>query len=149
MANINKVILIGRLVADPELRQTQSGIPVTSFTIAINRRFNKAGEQPQADFIDIVCWRQQAEFVSKYFSKGKLICVMGSIQTRMYEDKEGKKRKAVEIQADEVQFAEPKGDGSGGGGGMQRSDYGQQQAPVFASTADDFEELSPDDELPF
>ena len=106
---INRVILMGRLVADPELRQTPNGVSMCAFRIAVNRNFvGKDGKQ-QADFIDIVAWRQSAEFVSKYFAKGKMIIVEGSIQTRKYEDKNGNKRTAVEVVADNVQFGEPKG----------------------------------------
>lgn len=104
---LNKAILMGRLVADPELRQTQNGISVTSFAIAIDRSYSKDREK-QTDFIDIVAWRQTAEFVCKYFSKGKMIIVDGAIQTRLYEDKHGNKRKAVEVVADNVQFGESK-----------------------------------------
>lgn len=101
---LNSVVIMGRLVADPELRTTANATPVTSFTVAVDKRFNKLGEERQADFIDVVAWRQTAEFVSKYFRKGSMIAVQGSIQTRMYEDKNGNKRKAVEVLADEVSF---------------------------------------------
>lgn len=105
---LNVTVLMGRLVADPELRHTQSDIAVTSFTIAVDRSYQKAGADRQADFIDIVAWRSTAEFVCKYFSKGQLVAVQGSIQTRSYQDKDGNKRKAFEIVADEVHFAEKK-----------------------------------------
>lgn len=98
---------MGRLVADPELRQTTNGISVCSFRIAVDRNYSK-GQERQADFIDIVAWRSSAEFVSKYFSKGKMIIVEGSIQTRNYEDKNGNKRTAVEVVADNVMFGETK-----------------------------------------
>ena len=101
---LNNAVIMGRLVADPELRTTGNGISVTSFTVAVDRRFVRQGEERQADFIDIIAWRQTAEFVSKYFRKGSMIAVQGSIQTRMYEDKNGNKRKAVEIVADNVSF---------------------------------------------
>ena len=96
----NRVILTGRLTTDPELRKTPQDISVTSFTIAIPKKFKREG----ADFIDIVAWRQKAEFLCQYFSKGKWVEIDGSIQTRTYTDKEGKNRKAVEILADEVNF---------------------------------------------
>lgn len=104
---LNTAILMGRLVADPELRQTPNGVSVCAFRIAVNRRYSKDGEQ-QVDFIDIVAWRQSAEFVSRYFSKGRMIIVEGSIQTRNYEDKNGNKRTAVEVVANNVQFGEGK-----------------------------------------
>ena len=92
---INNVVLMGRLVATPELRNTQTGVAVTSFTIAVERSFARAGEQRQADFIDCVAWRNSAEFISRYFQKGSMIAITGSIQTRTYDDKNGNKRKDV------------------------------------------------------
>ena len=112
---LNVVALMGRLVADPELRQTPNGISVTTFTIAVDRSFVRQGEQRQADFIDIVCWRSSAEFVCKYFRKGSLIAVNGSIQTRKYQDKNGNNRTAFEIVADNVHFAGAKGSGGATG----------------------------------
>ena len=100
---MNKATLIGRLAADPELRQTGSGIAVTSFTIAVDRPYTK-GSDRQTDWIDIVAWRNTAEFICKYFQKGSPIVVEGSIQTRMWEDKAGQKRKSVEIVAENVEF---------------------------------------------
>lgn len=100
---MNQVDLIGRLAADPELRQTGSGVPVTSFTIAVDRPYTK-GNDRQTDWIDIVAWRNTAEFVCKYFQKGSPIVINGSIQTRNWEDKQGIKRKSVEIVANSVEF---------------------------------------------
>lgn len=102
---LNKAILMGRLTADPELRHTQNNIPVTSFTLAVDRTF---GQDKQTDFLDIVAWRNTAEFVSKWFRKGMLVAVSGRIQTRTWEDKQGNKRKSVEVVADEAFFAESK-----------------------------------------
>ena len=102
---LNKAILMGRLTADPELRHTQSNIPVTSFTLAVDRTF---GKETQTDFLDIVAWRNTAEFVFKWFSKGMLVAVSGRMQTRTWEDKQGNKRKTTEVVADEVFFAEGK-----------------------------------------
>ena len=107
---LNKAILMGRLVADPELRRTPNNNSVTSFTLAINRSFVRQGEQPQTDFIDIVAWGKTAEFVSRYFVKGQQVAVAGRIQTRNWEDKQGNKRKSVEVVAEEVHFAESKRD---------------------------------------
>lgn len=103
--NLNKVILAGRLTADPELKTTPSGFSVTSFTVAVDRRF---GKEKQTDFISCVAWRQTAEFVTKYFVKGSAICIVGSIQTRKYTDKNGNNRIAVEVLADEATFVESK-----------------------------------------
>lgn len=105
---LNHTVLMGRLVADPELRHTPNDISVTSFTLAVDRSFSKSGAERQTDFIDIVAWRSTAEFVCKYFHKGQLVAVQGSIQTRNYTDSQGIKRKEFEIVADNVHFAEPK-----------------------------------------
>lgn len=106
--NLNKVILAGRLTKDSELRTTKSGTPVTQFDIAVNRRGAKDGQQPQADFIRVVAWRQTAEFITRYFKKGNAICVVGSIQTRSYTDQNNQKRTATEVVADEAYFVESK-----------------------------------------
>ena len=140
---LNVAVLMGRLVADPELRHTANDVSVTSFTVAVDRSYVKAGADRQADF------------VCKYFRKGQLIAVQGSIQTRTYTDKDGNKRKAVEIVADNVHFAEPKRDNSQGAsmGGAYHSrpePAVQQPAPAYTSgNADDFEEIPTDDDLPF
>lgn len=102
---LNVVVLSGRLTADPELKTTPNGISVCSFSIAVERRF-RSGEERQSDFINIVTWRSSAEFVSKYFKKGQMIAIRGSIQTRRYQDKDGNNRTAFEVVADDVQFAD-------------------------------------------
>ncbi len=109
---LNCAILMGRMVNDPELRTTTSGVSVTSFRIAVDRAFQKQGEDRQTDFIDIVAWRQTADFVTRYFRKGSMIAVQGSIQTRQYEDKQGNKRTAVEVVADNVSFCGSKAEQS-------------------------------------
>lgn len=101
---LNRAILMGRLTADPDLRQTPNGVSVATFSLAVSRNYNK----DQTDFINIVAWRQTADFVGKYFSKGQLVAVEGSIQTRSYTDKQGNKRTAFEVVADQVYFAESK-----------------------------------------
>ena len=100
---INNVVIMGRLTKDPELKTTQSGLSVVSFTVAVDRNCQKDGER-RADFLNVVAWRQTAEFVEKYFAKGSMIAIQGSIQTRKYEDKSGNKRTSVEIVADNVSF---------------------------------------------
>lgn len=154
--NFNKAILGGRLVADPELKQTQSGIPVCSFRIAVNRRTARnadAQTQPQADFIDVVAWRQQAEFVTRFFRKGSSICVVGSIQVRQWTDNQNQKRYSTEVVADEISFVDAKGEGSAvGQGGFGSSYTPDNYAPSYSSqgeTAPKFEEMSNDDDLPF
>ena len=101
---LNKVVLMGRLTADPELKHTPSNVAVCTFSLAVNRRFNRN----ETDFIDVVTWRQQAEFVSKYFAKGQQMALVGALQTRTWVDKIGNKRKSVEVVADEVYFADSK-----------------------------------------
>lgn len=107
MASFNKVILMGRLTATPELKQTGGGSSVASFTIAVDRKYNK-GEEKQADFISIVAWRQTAEFICKYFDKGSAILIEGELQTRSWTDQQGNKRYATEVVAHEVTFCEAK-----------------------------------------
>lgn len=152
--NLNKVVLAGKLTADPELKQTGSGISVLSFTIAVNRRFggkNADGQstQPQADFISCVAWRQSAEFISRYFHKGSSICVTGSIQTRNWQDQNGQKRYATEVIVDEAMFVDSKSDSSSQGSYTPDA----YSAPAFSSGASDapkFEEVNTDESfLPF
>lgn len=145
----NSVILMGRLVADPELRTTPNGISVTTFRIAVDRGYVKAGEEKQTDFIDIVAWRQSAEFVCRYFKKGSLIIVQGSLQSRQYEDKNGNKRTAYEVVADRVSFGGPKSDNPTGP--RPEDDIIRKEEPVSFSnaTGDDFQETLPDEDLPF
>ena len=107
---MNKAILVGRLTRDPELKTTANGTNVCSFSVAVNRRYKNAEGNYDADFINCTAWRQTAEFVSKYFTKGRMIGVVGSIQTRNYDDKDGKKVYVTEVAADEVHFVESKGD---------------------------------------
>ena len=136
--NFNKTILGGRLTATPELKTTPNGVTVCSFTVAVNR--NGAKEQT-ADFIDCVAWRTTAEFVSKYFTKGSSICVVGSIQTRSYTDKDGNKRKVTEINVDEVRFVDGKNDNVSGQTETQ---------PTFNEAPEgNFQALADDADLPF
>lgn len=142
---LNCVTLMGRLVADPELRTTTTGKSVCSFTIAVDRSFARAGEQRQTDFINIVTWEGTATFVSRYFTKGSMIAVQGSIQTRNYEDKNGNKRTAFEILAREVSFC-----GSKAETGTQASVNPAAPAPAYQTAVpSDFEEITDDDDLPF
>lgn len=141
MANLNKVMLIGRLAADPELRRTQSDLAVTSFSVAVNRPYRKDQTQQAVDFIDVVAWRNQAEFVTKYFKKGSAIFVSGSLQVRPWKDKDGNNRRSVEVVADDIQFVDSKKDGGSAPAPA---------APSFSTGApSDFEEMTGEDELPF
>jgi single-strand DNA-binding protein len=147
---INNVVIMGRLVATPELRNTQTGVAVTSFAIAVDRSYAKAGEQRQADFIDCVAWRNTAEFITRYFQKGSMIAVTGSIQTRMYDDKSGNKRKATEIVVDQASFCGSKAESGTTGGSNYQAAPSAPAAPSFSTGSDgDFEEISGDDDLPF
>lgn len=112
MATLNKVTLIGNLTADTELKQTTSGVSVCSFTIAVNRRFTKEGDQQTADFIPVVTWRKDAEFVAKHFKKGTPILICGELQSRSWTDAQGQKKYVLEVVADEVGFVEAKRDGA-------------------------------------
>lgn len=142
---LNNVVLIGRLVADPELRTTTSGKSVATFRIAVDRSYTKPGEQKQADFINIVAWESSANFVTRYFTKGSMIALRGEIQTRNYEDNSGNKRTAFEVLAREVSFC----------GGKNETNPAPTQATAPAPgmygfsemPADDFEEIT--DDLPF
>ena len=136
---LNVVTLMGRLVADPELRHTPQGVSVATFTIAVDRSFVRQGEQRQADFIDIVAWRGTADFVCKYFQKGSMIAVDGSIQTWTYQDKNGNNRKAFEVIAGNVNFA-------GGRNGTPAQAAAQ---PQDVAGNDDFQPVAGDDDLPF
>lgn len=158
---LNVIALMGRLVADPELRHTPNGIATCTFRIAVERSFVRQGEERKADFIDIVVWRQTAEFVCRYFHKGNMIAVNGSLQTRSYEDKTGVKRTAYEVLADNVHFAESKAASAGyaasgaepAGGAMAATAQMQSVVPEpvsYASgTAEDFALTDDDEDLPF
>jgi len=147
LASFNKVILIGNMVADPELKTTPTGVNVCSFRIAVGRRFVKPNEPQQTDFIDIVAWRTQAEFIAKYFSKGKPVLVCGAIQSRNWQDKEGNKRTTVEVIADEVSFVERKSVSESMNPGVDSGSTSAYSTSYEASPK--FEEISSDDDLPF
>lgn len=139
MADLNKWIGIGRLTADPELKATPSGVNVTSFTVACNRIPNQNGEAT-ADFINIVAWRKTAEFITRYFRKGQMICIEGKIQTRSYTDQRGDKRYVTEVVADAAYFAANKQEAPA------NNTAPAYQAPVESPK---FEEIAGDDDLPF
>ena len=149
--NFNKVMLGGRLTADPELKQTQSGIPVASFSIAVNRRFgSKDGNQPQADFFNVTAWRATAEFVSRYFKKGSSIFVVGTIQNRSWTDPQGVKHYATDIVADEVSFVDSRNEAPAATQGQYTPDaYTTPSYSTPADAAPKFEEIKGDDDLPF
>ena len=145
---LNKVILMGRITRDIELKYTQSNTAVCSFSVAVERNFARQGEERQTDFINVVAWRQQAEFVSKYFGKGRMINVVGSLQTRTWDDQNGQKHYATEVIAEEINFCgEPKQDGSGA-----RPAQNFQPQPNFGAPQSEpsgFQPIDIDDDLPF
>ncbi len=138
----NLVVLTGRLTADPELKTTPNGTPVTAFSIAVNRNYRK-GEEQQTDFINIVAYSQRAEFITKYFKKGSMIGIEGSIQTRKYQDKNGNNRTWFEVIVNNVQFVESKREGGAASVASEPSSYSN-------ADASDFTEIGGmDDDLPF
>lgn len=155
----NRAIVVGRLTADPELKQTPNGVSVTSFSIAVNRSYtNRQTGERQTDFLDIVAWHSTAEFICRYFSKGRAILVEGSIQVRTFVDKQGQNRRVWEIVADNAHFVESKNAGQPGGGqAFPFSDdmapppaVANAPAPAYSSGAvEDFAELDDDGDLPF
>lgn len=140
--NFNKVILGGRLTADPELKTTPSGESVTSFTVAVNRRFAKDGK---TDFINCVAWRHTADFVSKFFSKGSSISVVGSIQVRSWNDKDGQKRYATEVIVDEAYFVDGKNDSAAAAPSASQYVPDQYKAP----SDPEYKEINGEEDLPF
>ena len=146
---LNVAVLMGRLTKDPELRQTPNGVSVTTFTIAVDRDYTPKGQERQADFINIVAWRSTAEFVCKYFHKGQLVAVQGPIQTRTYTDKDGIKRKAFEIVASNVHFAEPKRDSNSQQSNKNTYQPAEKSPDIQADDTGDFEEMPDDGDLPF
>ncbi len=152
---LNVAAIMGRLTADPELKNTQSGVSVCSFTLAVDRSYAKAGTERQTDFINVVAWRSTAEFVCRYFTKGQMMAVTGSIQTRNYEDKQGNKRTAFEIVANDISFTGSKRESGGAAGSFDNAPAVQkpafsEPAPAYSSGSnEDFEEILGDDDLPF
>ena len=132
--NLNKVILGGRLTATPELKTTTNGTLVTSFSIAVNRKYTKDQAQPQSDFINCVAWKNTAEFISKYFNKGSSICVEGNLQTRVYEDNKGNKKYVTEVIVENAYFVDSK---------SENVDIDKEEVPI------EFETIGADQDLPF
>ena len=155
---LNHIVIMGRLTRDPEMRKTGSGIAVANFTVAVDRDFNGQDGQKETDFIDCVAWRKTAEFVQKYFSKGKMIAVSGRLQVRSWTDKDGNQRRTAEIQADNSYFGESKGSDGGIRGGSVSNEGGyptaeqylQRNYGVSVVPGDDYAVLDDDDnQLPF
>lgn len=138
---LNKIFVMGRLTRDPELRRTNSGTAVTSFTLAVDRDFKNADGTKETDFIDVVAWRGTAEFTAKYFTKGRMAVVEGRLQMREWKDKDGNKRRNAEVIADNVYFGDSRSDNASG-------DHQAAKAPVNVD-AEDFDEVEDDDDLPF
>lgn len=150
---LNKIVLMGRLTRDPELRRTQSGVAVTSFSLAVDRDFKTQGGEKETDFIDVVAWRQSAEFVAKYFAKGRMAVVEGRLQIRAWQDKDGNNRRTAEVVADNVYFGDSKPGGSSGGSTFNDTPAYSAPAGGYAAPVgggNDFAEIDEGDgELPF
>ena len=151
---LNKIFIMGRLPRDPELRRTQSGTPVTSFSLAVDRDYKTQSGEKETDFIDVVAWRATAEFVAKYFTKGRMAVVEGRLQIRAWQDKEGNNRRSAEVVADNVYFGDSRRDSSGDsgsgsyGGGYSAPAGGY--APAVGGGASGFAEIDEEDgDLPF
>ena len=151
--NLNKVMLGGRLTADPELKQTQNGIQVASFTIAVNRRFrSNDNQQPSTDFFNVTAWRAQAEHVARYYRKGSSICVIGTIQNRTWTDPQGQKRYATDIVAEETYFVDSRAESPVAQSAQPYTPDAYASAPAYSTpvgAAPNFEEIKTDDDLPF
>ena len=149
---LNKVFIMGRLTRDPELRRTQSGTAVTSFSLAVDRDFKSQGGDKETDFIDIVAWRNTAEFVSKYFTKGRMAVVEGRLQIRDWTDRDGGKRRSAEVIAENVYFGDSKREGGSdyGSAPAYSAPYSGYVAPAAPGGHSDFAEIGEEDgELPF
>ena len=145
---LNKIFIMGRLTRDPELRRTQSGTPVTSFSLAVDRDFKSQSGEKETDFIDIVAWRSTAEFVSKYFTKGRMAVVEGRLQLHDWKDKDGNNRRSAEVVADNIYFGDSKRDGASGGDYAPPA-YGSPASTYSAPAGGGFAEIEEDGELPF
>ena len=143
---LNKIFIMGRLTRDPELRRTQSGTPVTSFSLAVDRDYKTQSGEKETDFIDVVAWRATAEFVAKYFTKGRMAVVEGRLQIRAWQDKEGNNRRSAEVVADNVYFGDSNNSYGGNNGGYS-APAGGYAAPVGGSGFSEIDEE--DGDLPF
>ncbi|MDR0248478.1 MAG: single-stranded DNA-binding protein [Oscillospiraceae bacterium] len=146
---LNRIVLMGRLTKDPELRHTQSGHPVASFTLACERDYRPQGEERATDFLDIVAWRNTAEFTSKWFRKGQLVAVSGRLQTRKWQDKEGNNRTSYEVVIDDAYFAEKRGDGPSAPYEIPPRPGAPESVVELMPAPSSFAELEDDGELPF
>ena len=150
---LNKIFIMGRLTHDPELRRTQSGTAVTSFSLAVDRDFKSQSGEKETDFIDVVAWRSTAEFVAKYFTKGRMAIVEGRLQIRPWTDKDGNNRRSAEVVADNIYFGDSKRDSAGDMGGYSAPAYtapaGGYSAPVGGGSSGFAEIDEEDGDLPF
>lgn len=144
---LNKVILMGRITQDLEVRQTPSGVSVLSFTVAVQRNFARQGEERQTDFINCVAWRQQAEFIGKYFSKGRMIAIEGNLRTRTYDDKNGTKHYVTEVFVDNVSFTGEKSEGGYQQGGYQQNGYSNNYANQQSAPQNNYNNAPSNDDL--
>jgi single-strand DNA-binding protein len=143
--NLNKVILGGRIASEVELKTTPSGVAVTTFSLAVNRKYSGKGEEQQTDFINVTAWRGTAEFITKFFRKGSSLCIVGSLQVRSWTDKDGNKRYATDVVADEAMFVDAKSEGGAVASAPAPTSY----MPEAYATAPQLEPMGEDEELPF
>ena len=148
---MNVICLMGRLTGDPELKTTQNGVSVTSFSVAVDRAYRSKEQERQTDFINCVAWRQTAEFISRYFHKGQRIALQGSLQSRKYTANDGSQRTAYEVVVDNAFFCESKGGNAGGTPGYdsQIPQYSEAKPAFSTAHSGDFEEILTDEDLPF
>lgn len=148
-AMLNSIIIMGRMCNDPELKTTQNGVSVTSFNVAVDRPYQKSGQEKETDFIPCTAWRNTAEFISKYFHKGSMICIQGSLTTRKYTDKSGQQRTAYEIQTEHAHFTGEKKTAENGAQSEPVVSTPPKAAPASSNSSGDFSEIAGDDDLPF
>ena len=148
---MNSICLMGRLTGDPELKTTQSGVSVTSFSVAVDRAYRSKDQERQTDFINCVAWRGTAEFISRYFRKGQRIALQGSLQSRNYTANDGSKRTAYEVVVDNAYFCETKGGNAGGAPSYdsQIPVYSEAKPAFSTANSGDFEDILTDEDLPF
>lgn len=146
---LNQIVIMGRMTGDAELRTTSNGTSVTSFTVAVDRQFQKADSEKVTDFVPVVAWRGLAEFVTKYFGKGRMICVQGSLQTRKYTDKNGENRTAYEILAEHIHFTGEKKEAQSGAQSERATHEPIVEMPKSTAPYSDYGEIDDSDDLPF
>lgn len=147
--SLNSIVIMGRMCNDPELKTTQNGVSVISFNVAVDRPYQKSGQEKETDFIPCTAWRNTAEFITKYFHKGSMICIQGSLTTRKYTDKSGQQRTAYEIQTEQAHFTGEKKTAENGAQAAQSAPVVSVPPPAPSYSSGGFAEIEADDDLPF